>query len=117
MAGWGRQAWGPGGGPGGGDTTPPSVVFNPVSGTPIVPSTVIECTITDDFLKRSQLTAEFPGGAWEVIFMQGRFASNYVNSTRQILPNGFKFFIERVGGWPSTPTIHADPYDTSANEA
>ncbi len=115
--GWGIDAWGGGGGPGGGDSTPPVVVFDPASGVTLSPSQVIRVRVTDDFLKRNQLTAEYTGGAWEVIFMQGRFAALYSQSTRQSIPGGFDYFVRRTGGWPSAPTIHADPYDTSGNEA
>ncbi len=95
MSGWGVDPWGPGGGPGGGDVTPPVVVFNPITGTPITPNQIIQVTVTDLFLKRVQLTAEYPDGYWEVIWMQGRFSPIYiVGSTRQPVLNGYGVTID-----------------------
>lgn len=118
MAGWGIDPWGSGGGGGGSDTTPPSVSFSPPTNTPIDPNQIIQVTITDLYLKRVQLTAEYPNGEWEVIYMQGRFSSRYiVNSYKQAVTNGWRFYLRRSGNWPARPQIHCDPYDTSANEA
>jgi hypothetical protein len=113
---WGRQPWGVIGGAGGDDGTPPTVVFNPTTGTPIARNRVLQVTVTDLFLKRVQLTAEFPSGAWETIYMQDRFATAYNASTVQAVSGGFTFYLRRSGGWLATPKIHVDAYDTSANE-
>lgn len=115
-SGWGIDPWGVGA-DGGSESVPPVVTFEPPSGTTIVPSRTIIVTITDANLKRAVLTAEYPSGAWEVIHMQDRFAQAYRHSTKEVVPNGFKFTLRRIGNWPAVPTIHADPFDTSGNEA
>jgi hypothetical protein len=114
---WGRQPWGVIGGAGGDDTSPPTVTETPGDGVQITPTTEIGITVTDAFLKRVEVTAEYPSGYWEVIYMQNRFASTFRNSTRQAVPGGVAMTIRRSGGWPERPKIHVEAYDTSSNEA
>lgn len=120
---WGRQPWGVIGGAGGDDSIPPAVAYNPPSGTPgspqyIDPSQIIEVTVTDLFLKRVFLYAQYPNGYSEVIWAQEKFFPLFAPmSTREPVSNGWKYRLRRSGNWPASPTIHCDAYDTSANEA
>lgn len=114
--GWGREAWGVSGGAGGDDNTPPSVSAVPNLGT-IDRHKVIKITVTDLYLKRVQVTAEYASGAWEVVYMQDRFSLAYSGSHVVHIPTGLELHVSRRSGWFAPPTLHVDTYDTSANEA
>jgi hypothetical protein len=59
--------------------------FEPLS--ILVTSDPLECTIS----------VEFPSGAWEMVYQDGRFARAYAQSTR----DEGTFEIVRAGGWPA----------------
>lgn len=94
--------------------------FTPAEGTPVSANTPIGFDVTDDqdSFRRIMVTAAFANlGVTEVVFdgenFVGRFASL---STRLSINGGYRFAIQRQGGWIGSPEIKVIAIDTSGNE-
>lgn len=105
---------------GSGETTPPVVTnFTPANGS-LRRDEAIGFDVTDDTgLRRVQVVAEFPDGAWEVIHDGTQFAPLYeVGGARTGITDGYHYACSRQGGWRGRSLkIRVYPVDTSGNEA
>lgn len=104
-----------------GDVVPPVLShFDPPVGDAITATSPLSFRVTDDSgdLRRTIITVEFPGsGTVEVAHTGDDFAPNYTG-TRDVITGGYEFTgLQRVGGWPSSPTLRAYVTDPSGNEA
>jgi hypothetical protein len=100
------------------DVTPPVLTVVSPAGSAISAGQqfVVEVTDATGFAL-VVLTVELPaGGAHEVVWMSGNFASAYsASSTIAAIANGYRFSILRRGGWSASPTFHVEAIDTSGN--
>ncbi len=92
--------------------------YVPASGTPIAPTASIQFDVTDNsapFL-RVLVTVVYPTGDQDMIFNGRGFVGKYILSSRTPITSGFRFTVQRIGGWPYQPTIQAYAYDRAGNE-
>jgi hypothetical protein len=108
------------------DTNPPVVGnFTPSPGSTINPTTMLGFDVTDNAgLRRVILGVYFPGFGFQEIVHDGTsFMPNYAAaSTRVAITNGYRYTVQRAGGWPPavaslTLTFNVWAIDTSGNEA
>lgn len=94
---------------------------SPTPGTPIEATTPISFDVTDDSgAFRRVLVAVIMGGSGvpELAYDGDAFLGPYVaSSSRVVIPDGFRFTLQRSGGWPSSPTVRVFPIDLGGNEA
>lgn len=90
------------------DLSPPVIgPFTPAPGTPITRDQAVSFPITDNSGQFAviAITALFPStGAWEVVWMNGRFAPYYSKSTRAPTTGGHIYTVRRsFEGWLASP--------------
>lgn len=126
MSGWG------GGDPWGGSVgtqivvvapngSPPIVGnFTPAAGTPVGPNTPIGFDVTDDqdLFRRIMVTVQYENdGTVEVAHDGDTFVARFAQlSTRIQISGGYRFLLQRRGGWPGAPRLRVYAFDVSGNE-
>ena len=102
-----------------GDTTPPVVDnFSPPPGTPIESDTPISFDVTDDsgIFSKIFVMAIFDAlGDWEVIWDGSQFSDRYLSSGRVGISGGFRYTVERTGGWPADLLVRVCAIDQCGN--
>jgi hypothetical protein len=101
------------------DVTPPTIaVVSPTPGGVIRRDEAFVVDVTDaSGLALIVLTAEIPaGGAHEVVWLKDSFSGPYATgSTRAAIADGYRYTIQRTGGWTAAPTFHVEAVDTAGN--
>ncbi len=101
--------------------TPPTVTFvqpTPGQALPSTGSTIIVEVTDVDGIAALCMLVEFASGAYEVIHDGTRFASRFaVGSTRNAIPNGYRFNLVRSGGWYEDVTIRVLAVDSGGGVA
>jgi hypothetical protein len=100
------------------DSTVP-VISNwvPTPGTTIQPGTALQFDVTDVNADLNVIVVKVAfagGGAFEIAHDGSQLGPNYSGS-RTVITNGFRYVLNRSGGWPSTPTITIYAVDSSGN--
>ena len=101
------------------DASAPAVSnVQPPAGTPIARNSPLFFDVTDDSgsFRRIIVTADFSSGAVEVVHDGDGFARGYEAGVRSVIPGGFRYRVQRAGGWPNGPTIRAVAIDPQGNE-
>ncbi len=101
------------------DTTAPTLTnVSPASGATIGAGDSITFDVTDETgLREVIVGVEFlSSGAYEFAHDGTSFAQSYRASTRTAISGGFRYVLQRSGGWPSSPRIQIFAIDTSGNE-
>jgi hypothetical protein len=105
------------------DVVPPVVDnFVPAAGSEISASETIQFDVTDNLDSFSDIWVWVNIGTnWEVIWSgeaKGEFGPLYKDgSSRSKISLGYRYTVKRSGGWPSAPTFHAIPIDSSGNRS
>ncbi len=101
------------------ETTPPAVMLvSPLPGTTITTRTPLVIDVTDLSLKSCLLTVRFSGSnSPEVAYDGQAFAEPYRGSTLESVTHGFRFTLQRAGGWLGPPTVRVYAADSYGNEA
>lgn len=104
-----------------GDTTPPTVsVVSPAEGTPLRPTDTVVFDVDDDggptALRHIEVRAP-QGGAVETIWNGTQFVAPYTGSSRVETATGYRFTVQRTGGWTQALALEVDAIDTSGNKA
>lgn len=98
---------------------PISTVVSPASGVlDAQGAIVLDVTDTDSALRRVFLVMRIPALGLEELVHQGdRFTPTYAaRSTRVAIADGFRYTINRAGGWPASPVLDVYPIDVSGQE-
>jgi len=100
----------------GGDATAPTLTVVSPAGSDIGPRQPFVIDVTDDAgLGLVVLTVEL-GSAHEVVWLRDAFAAGYsALSTCTPIAGGYRFAVNRAGGWPSSPTFHVEAIDLGGN--
>lgn len=61
------------------------------------------------------LLARLGGGDIETVHDGSSFTEDYSSSTRNAIPNGYRYTITRTGGWTASPTFHVRAVDNAGN--
>jgi len=104
-----------------GDTTPPTVtVVSPPEGTPLRPTDTVVFDVDDDggptALRHIEVRAP-QGDAVETIWDGTGFVGPYTSSSRVETATGYRFTVQRNGGWIQALALEVDAIDTSGNKA
>lgn len=101
------------------ETAPTVAVVSPASNLIITPSTQLVIDVTDNVLLRRVLLVARTGGLEEVVHNGNAFGPMYSRdpNRREAISGGYRYTLLRRGGWPSSPTIDAYPFDTAGNES
>jgi hypothetical protein len=107
--------------PVGGDTTPPVIdSYVPSPGTEIQTDDPLQFDVTDNLaeFRRIIIEAFFQStGQSEVVHDGDTFRPYYSGgSTRTIVQLGYRYVLNRLGGWPASPTIRVYAIDQDGNE-
>jgi len=108
-------------GGGGGDTTAPTVsVVSPAEGTPLRPSDTVVFDVDDDggpsALRHVEVRVT-QGETVETVFNGTSFVGAYTASSRVETVTGYRFTVQRTGGWIAAPSFSVDAIDTAGNKA
>lgn len=103
------------------DATPPTFTLeSPAAGSPIRRTTTLVGRLEDlADIRRAWVVVEYPdlpGTPREIVHDGDAFDSLFAASTRTVIANGYRFYVRRVGGWPSRPRVTWRAIDTSGNE-
>lgn len=100
------------------DETPPTVVIiSPTPGTNIPKTAKLIFKILDDGpFERLLPSIRFPDSTVELVHDGEGFTANYSQSIREPVANGYKYTVERNGGWPANPTLIPFAFDKGGNE-
>jgi hypothetical protein len=104
----------------GSDATPPVVTLvSPPTSQPLSQGTILTIDVTDNIaLRRAFISARFAGrGIEEVVHAGDRFSALYATSSRTAIAGGYRYSVQRAGGWPEAPTLDVYALDTSGLEA
>lgn len=108
-------------GGGGGGAAPVVTFVSPAASSPIKKTQSMVFDVTDvDNPNPALLSISIryqETGAEEVVWRDGRFAALYASSTQSSITDGFRFTVNRQGGWPSTPTLQVDVADDTGQVA
>lgn len=101
------------------DSAPPVVtVVSPSTALAIFTMTPLVFDVTDIALHRVILAVGYgTSGDQEVVFDGQSFTASYARSTQAVITNGFRFTLQRRGGWTASPTLHVYAADAFGNEA
>lgn len=102
------------------DTVAPLLtVISPPEGSQITSTATITFDVTDNEALRDTMVWVEHAGTWEVIWggeLAG-FAPGFApGSTRSSVSGGYRYQVQRVGGWLSSPIFHALVFDQSGNQ-
>jgi len=103
------------------DPLPPVVNnFVPPNFSEITPEQLIQFDVTDNKIFRAifVVAGYASTGLYEIVHDGTNFSPFYqAGSTRSIIPNGFRYFVKRFNGWPSSPIIRVYAIDGGGNQA
>lgn len=99
------------------DTTLPVLGnYTPAPGTTLEPSDSVAFDVTDDTgLFAKVMVSVDVGAVVEVAHTGDSFTSNFAQSTRVVIANGWRYTIRRVGGWTQAPTFTVYAIDAGGN--
>lgn len=105
----------------GGTGVPPVVDnFDPPKGATIERTERISFDVTDDsgLFARILVAVSYDGiGDTDLVHDGDRFTAVYATrSSRVAIPNGYRYTIGHVSGWPSAPRVRIFPVDAEGNE-
>lgn len=91
----------------------------PAPGTPITAAAVIGVDVTDDAsLRRVLVTVAFPSlGRTELAHDGDGFTQQYGLSRRDNITGGYRYALQRQGGWPASPRLLVYAVDADGEEA
>jgi hypothetical protein len=102
------------------DTVAPELtIISPPAGSQIFSNAAVTFDVTDDRGLQDVMAWVEHAGAWEVIWGgdAAGFSPAYEDgSTRTAISGGFRFVVQRLGGWQSSPTFHALVFDQAGNQ-
>lgn len=87
----------------------------PVAGATISPLTQIVFDITDN-IEIGFVEIQVDQGQREVIHDGDSFLTPYLSSSREAIVGGWRYTIQRTGGWIAPPNFRVRVFDTSCNE-
>lgn len=102
------------------DTVAPTLtVISPPAGSQITSTAIITFDVTDNEALQDTMVWVDHAGLWEVVWggeLAG-FAPGFADgSTRTAISGGYRYQVQRLGGWLSSPTFHALVFDQSGNQ-
>ena len=88
-------------------TLPTISVVSPTPGTVIRADQAFTVDVTGASL--AVIVAELPaGGPSEVVWVLDAFAEAYADSSRAVVPGGYRYEIRRRGGWRAAPRFRVE---------
>jgi len=95
-------------------------VVSPPEGTPLRPTDTVVFDVDDDggptALRHIEVRAP-QGDAVETIWDGTGFVGPYTSSSRVETATGYRFTVQRNGGWIQALALEVDAIDTSGNKA